>query len=436
MAETSEDNMHNGDVKECYYRQRIDLAKGVLTEREKKKKGFLPEKELIKELQSWHKDLPLSIEVKEKILRTFPELSLLEYQRFHHVFQVIEYFHRLVSGNFNYFVNTLSVDEKEGAYNKTIDKYIGNLKKLHDIYDSLREDEKEILWLITILHDIGDIGEHSEHSETGSELIRSLLVHSDYSDDDVNLASSVVNYHIYPGMVAEGERTPRSLINGIESISQDGGVQNKFSEFLIIFHIVDLAGWKAGKNSLTPDKLETRMKYLYKINLKDLKENFWMYRLEKLSKEVFAKKIEGQINQLIPNEEMEFFTKHLNETVDVEDCMPIIKSLPIKNFVKIFRFFAQFAELYGTDRILISSNHYPLEKEYEFVLDSINKCLIRVPDKMSKDELRNHLETNGISSFYGIPIISIKKDKKHRCKLIFDIDTLIEQKGDVGVLNG
>lgn len=427
--------MHKDNLRAYYYEQRIGLVTRGFTGMENGKKDFSAEKELIERLQNWPKYSSLSIEIKEEILKIFPELFLLEYQRFYHVLRVVEYFHRLVSGNADHFVNTLSVNERESASAETLDKYIKDLEKLHDIYESLRKDEKEILWLITILHDIGDVGEHSEHCEKGAELIKSLLSHSGYSSDDVNLASSVVNYHIYPGMVAQGERTPKSLINAIESVSQDEEVQNKFCKFLIIFHTMDLAGWRADKNRLTPDNLKVRMKYLDRINLESLKKDFWKYRLEKLSKENFVRKLGGQINQMVHKEELDFFIKHLNETVDIEDCMPIIKSLSLKNFVKMFRFFAQFAELYGTEYTLISSNHYPLEKEYEFVLDSINKYLITVPDKMSKDELRNHLENNGMSIFYGIPIISIKNNEKHRCKVIFDIDALIEQKIGVSLSN-
>lgn len=441
----SEMKLDEENIKAYYYQERINLVKGIIS----KRKDFLAEKELVKELQTQPKDLSLSSEIKKKILRTFPELSLLEYQRFEHVFWVIEYFHKLASGNFDYFVDTLPMNEKDKASNETFDIYITNLKILHDMYNSLKEDEKEILWLITVLHDIGDIGEHAKHCEKGAELIRLILSPSNYSADDILLARNVVNYHIYPGMVAQGERTPRSLIKAIESISKEEGVQDNFSKVLIIFHTMDLAGWRAGKNSLTPDSLKIRMEYLDKMKLDGLTKNFWRYRLEKLSKEDFyafikpeyVEKIWGQINQLILKEEMEFFIKHLNETVDLEDCMPIIQSLSrigqssiesAKNFVKMFRFFAQFAELYGADYTLISSNHYPLEKEYEFVLGYINKCLRKVPDKMSKDELREHLEKNGMSTLYGIPI---KGDKKHKYKLIFDIDMLIKQKKSGGMLN-
>ena len=424
------------NIKAYYYQERINLAK----ERISKKKDFLPVKELLKELQTQSKDSPLSSKIKEKILRAFPELSLLEYQRFEHVFSVIEYFHKLVSENFNYFVNTLPMNEKEKTSNETFNDYITNLKILHNIYKSLKEEEKEILWLITVLHDIGDIGEHAEHCEIGAELIELVLARSDYSLDDINLAINVVKYHIYPGMVAQGERTPRSLIKAIESISQKKEFQDKFSKFLIIFHTMDLAGWRAGKNSLTPDRLERRMGYLNKKRLEDLTKDFWRYRLEQLSKEDFdapikqeyVEKIWGQINQLLSQEETNFFEKHLNETIDLEDCMPIIQSLSrigkssstesAKNFIKMFRFFAQFAELYRADYTLISSNHYPLEKEYKFILDYINKCLRKVPDKMSKDKLKEHLEKNAMNSFFDIPI------KVKDYKLIFDIDILIEKR--------
>lgn len=427
--------MEEGNTKACYYQDRINLVKKIIS----KRKDFLAEKEVLKELQNLPKDLSLSSEIKEKIMRTFPELSLLGYQRFEHVFCVIDYFHKLVSGNFDYFVNSLPIDEKERASNETLTDYITDLKILHNLYNSLKEDEKELLWLISMLHDIGDIGEHAEHCEKGAELIKLILAPSNYSATDVHLASNVVNYHIYPGMVAQGERTPSSLIKAIESVSQEKEVQDKFSKFLIIFHAVDLAGWRSGKNSLSPDSLKKRMEYLDKMKLEGLSKNFWRYRLEELSKEDFyapikpeyVKKICDQVNQLIPKEEMEFFKKHLNETMELEDCMPMIQSLSgicqsstesAKNFVKMFRFFAQYAELYGADYTLITSNHYPLEKEYEFVLDDINKCLRRVPDKMNKDELREYLENNGKKNFYKIPI------KVNDHKLIFDIDIQIEER--------
>jgi hypothetical protein len=436
-----EENRDKERIKEYYYQERINLVKGILSKRKEERKDFLAEKELLKELQTWPKNLSLSLEIKEKILITFPELSLLEYQRFEHVFCVIEYFHRLVSGSFDYFVNTLHINGKERPANETLANYIKNLESLHNIYNSLKGEEKEILWLITILHDIGDIGEHAKHCGRVAELIRLILASSNYSVDNINLVSNVVKYHIYPGMVAQGERTPRSLIKAIKSISKEEEVHDKFLNFLIIFHTMDLAGWRAGKNSLTLDSLKRRMEYLDKMKLEGLTKNFWWYRLKELSKEDFfapikpeyVEKIWGQINQLISKEEKKFFEKHLNETVDLEDCMPIIQSLSsigqsstesAKKFVKMFRFFAQYAELYGTNYTLITSNHYPLDKEYEFVLYYINKCLEGVPDQMSKNELKEHFENNNKSSFYNIPI---KVDKESKYKMIFDIDKMIEQ---------
>jgi len=436
-----EDTMEGEGIKKCYYRTRINLAKEIFSKRMEEHKDFLAEKRLLEKLQTWPKDRSLSFKIKEKILRTFPELSLLEYQRFEHVFCVIEYFHKLVNGNFDYFVNRLSITEKERASDETLNDYTKNLKILHNIYNSLNVDEKEIMWLITILHDIGDIGEHAKHCENGAELIRLMLSLSDYSDYVINFAVNVVNYHIHPGMVDQGERTPISLIKAIRSISREKEDQDKFSEFLIIFHAVDLAGWRVGKNSLTPDSLKRRMEYLDKTKLEELRNNFWEYRLKRLSKEDFyadtkqeyVKEIWAQIDHLILKEENEFFKKHLNGTIELGDCMPVIQSLSrighssaksAKKFVKMFRFFVQFAELYGTEYTLITSNHYPLEKEYQFVLDYINECLVGVPDQMSKNELKEHLESNNKRSFYNIPI---KVNEEPRCELVFDIDKMIEQ---------
>ncbi len=420
------------NIKADFYQERINLARDIINA----KKDFSDEKALVKEIRNQPEDLPLSSEIKEKIMEEFPELSLLNSQRLEHVFCVIDYFHKLTGANFDYFVNTLPIKKPP---DETFTDYTTNLNALHKLYNSLEEDEKEILWFITILHDIGDIGKHIEHCEKGAELIELILSRSDYSPDNVNLAANVVRYHTYLGMVTEGERTPRSLIKVIENVSRKKEFQDKFTEFLVIFHSMDLAGWKAGKNSLTPDKLGERMIYLDKKRLGSLAKEFWKYRLEQLSREdfnaavkpEFTEKIWQQITQLIPAEEISLFSKHLNETIDIEDCMPVIRA-PLrigqevmdsaKNFVKMFRFFTQFAELYGKDYTLISSNHYPLEKENEFVLDYFNDCLIKVPDRMNKDKLREHLEKNGMNSFFGIPI-KVKENN-----LIFDVDALIEQK--------
>ena len=417
------------NIKADFYQERINLARDIINA----KKDFSDEKALVKEIRNQPEDLPLSSEIKEKIMEEFPELSLLNSQRLEHVFCVIDYFHMLTGGNFDYFVNTLPIKKTP---DETYNDYTTNLNALHKLYNSLEEDEKEILWFIVILHDIGDIGKHIEHCEKGAELIELILSRSDYSPDNVNLAANVVRYHTYLGMVTEGERTPRSLIRVIESVSRKKESQDKFAEFLVIFNSMDLAGWKAGKNSLTPDKLGERMIYLDKKRLGSLAKDFWRYRLEQLSREdfnppvkpEFVEKIWQQTNQLISSEEIGFFHKHLNETIDIEDCMPVIRA-PLridqkvvdsaKNFVKMFRLFTQFAELYGKDYTLISSNHYPLEKENEFVLDYINDCLIKVPDRMNKDELREHLEKNGMNGFFGIPV-KIKGNN-----LIFDIDMLI-----------
>lgn len=417
------------NIKADFYQERINSARDLINA----KKDFLDEKALVKEIRNQPEDLPLSSEIKRKIMQEFPELSLLNSQRLEHVFCVIDYFHKLTGANFDYFVNILPIKKMP---DETFNDYTTNLNVLYKLYNSLEEDEKEILWFIVILHDIGDIGKHIEHCEKGAELIELILSRSGYSQDNVNLAANVVRYHTYLGMVTEGERTPRSLIRVIESFSRKKGFQDKFAEFLVIFHSMDLAGWKAGKNSLTPDKLRERMMYLDKKRFGSLAKEFWKYRLEQLSREdfnasikpEFTEKIWQQINQLIPSEEISLFSKHLNETIDIEDCMPIIRA-PLrigqevmdsaKNFVKMFRLFTQFAELYGKDYTLISSNHYPLEKENEFALDYINDCLIKIPDRMNKDELRNYLEKNDMNSFFGIPV-NIKGNN-----LIFDIDILI-----------
>jgi len=211
------------NIKADFYQERTSLARDMIN----KRKGFSDEKALVNEIRNQSEDLPLSSEIKEKITDKFPELSLLNGQRLEHVFCVIDYFHKLTGGNFEYFINTLPVKKMP---DETFNDYTTNLNALHKLYDSLEEEEKEILWFIVILHDIGDIGKHIEHCEKGAELIELILSRSDYSTVNVNLAANVVRYHTYLGMVTEGERTPRSLIKIIESVSRKKELQDKFGQ--------------------------------------------------------------------------------------------------------------------------------------------------------------------------------------------------------------
>ncbi len=96
---------NGNNIKADFYQERINLARDIINA----KKDFSDEKALVKEIRNQPEDSPLSSEIKEKIMEEFPELSLLNSQRLEHVFCVIDYFHMLTGGNFDYFVNTLPI---------------------------------------------------------------------------------------------------------------------------------------------------------------------------------------------------------------------------------------------------------------------------------------------------------------------------------------
>jgi len=424
-------------VEDNYSRSRIDLVKEIV----KKRKNFELNRQAIAELQKWPKDLPLSKELLQIVIVAFKEISILNFQRFMHVLRVIEYFHNLTNGNFNYFIDNLTISNGEILSDAILDTYRSNLKNLKDMYNNLDEYDKELLWFITILHDIGDAGKHAEHGIIGSELIELELSNSDYSQERIYLAKEIINYHIYPGMIAQGERTPGSLMKVINSISNERLIQVKFIKFLIILHVVDFAGWDLKGNKLTPNNLAERMEYLDKSGLRNLIANFWKYRLIKLSIEnynepinvEYTHKIWEQIDKLMSEREKHFFKKHLNRTIELEDCMPIIHALSrndhssmksAKRFVKFFRFLTQLAEIFKSSSLLVRSNHYPLEEENEFSLAYINNCIDTIPDEIQVVNVKEHLAENNMTHFYNMPI---RIETNGHLKLIIDLDRIINE---------
>jgi hypothetical protein len=428
--------VENGYIEDIYYKSRINLITEIIN----KRNNFNDKRQAIIKLQKWPADQPLSGEPWQIMIEDFKEILLLSLQRFLHVWRVIEYFRNLVNGNFDFFIRNLSISNGEMVTKAILKKYAMNLEILCDTYNGLNANDKEILWFITILHDIGDVGKHAEHCIIGSDLLKLELSHSDYSQDMINLADKVVKYHIYPGMIAQGEITPRSLIEVINNISDNTSIQDIFIKFLVIFHIVDFAGWDPEGNKLTPENLVERMEYLDKIRLESLSQNFWWERLRKLSIEDYnypinidyIDKIYQQINFLLDKAELALFKKHLNETIQLEDCLPIIHALSrydhsseksAKRFVKFFKLLSQFAEISGQSCLIVTSNHYPLEKDFEYSLKYINYNIDRISDEMHAKELEEHLN-NSRTFLYNIPI---KVETKPCYKLIIDINEIIHK---------
>jgi len=384
-----------------------------------------PVMKVVSDLRNFPPELPISTQLKKKILETFPILTQLSQAKVDHTFRVLEYLHRLTSGNFRYFYDNLSKAERKSMSTTDRQKYFEYFRGLYEIYEKLTEAEKQTLWLVVILHDIGYTKATAiDHGQKGAELASPILKKVGLARDLVELGTKLIYCHALIGQQCIGEMVPRYVLRIFKEIPQAD--REKFVNLVRVINSMDLAGWKTDKNVLIP---YWQARYLEFGNLENLATidatgGFYEYRLEKLARTSFdipdgvdRKKLKTRVAKLIPKEERTIFKKHLNTTIgNITGLGEIILSLNSQDpsytsLVKLLRFFTQITELSlrdsgMTDISEITSNFYEIpDRQQPLILEELAKRLKDIPERMDLGELKIHLSDNNWARFYGIPLI-------------------------------
>lgn len=413
----------------------IKLAKEINNNRPKKARVEL--KKLVRTIE---RNIVLVQEIETEILSIFPELKLLRKRKLEHSLRVISWLSRLVNRDYNYFV--MNIVETEKPYMDAFSEanYCRHLEKICDIYYNMVDEEKEAFISTLLLHDLGSFINPLKHPEIGSLLIKYVLKHLHFSNELVKRAAGVVLGHTVPGALSLGLDNPHSLLQILESISKDDIVQEKCLRWLILLALVDIASWDPeNKNNLTIATLENLVNYLDKNHLKQLDAagEFYKYVLKMASRKNLNARVVSEdfeevvkwVNKLVSEKEIEFFKETFNRRIKISGIYEIIYGLStrksFKNLVKLLRFLAQVVQLSvesSQRKAITTIASYAIPKaRVKTGVEKLIECLERVPDKMSKAEVKKELEKNEWKNFFGIPII-VEDDV-----LLFDITKFPEK---------
>lgn len=244
----------------------------------------------------------------------------------HHLFHSFKKVHHLpqFDGYHHYPVDIHSIKSVQALENIQ-DSFIKN------IYDSLSENDKFLLKIITFFHDSGK-GRNQDHSEVGAKLVALFAKKIKLKDEDIQRCITLVKHHVTMSNIAfkeniHNEKTLYKFMSNIEDV--------KNLKLLYILTYADINGVGEGVfNSFNSNLL-----YELYINTLEAAENFG--RINDATKRINIEKRLAKLpeflklprvlrNKLLHVESELFFFKHL--PLDIIKIATIAKETQRYNF--------------------------------------------------------------------------------------------------------
>ncbi len=399
--------------------------------KERSAEGVVPEaSQLIADLEAYGETATgniLSAGMQDRVLTLFPELKETKKEedsdRLNHIFRAIHRFAQLTAGN----MEALYQDIPTAAKTVDLESYTSRVEAVRSLYFGLEAEERQAVWLLVILHDIGTAETLVDHHLHSANLIGPLLRRANLRRDLIHAVKEAAGTHHDIGEVTLGELTPADLLGQIEGIP--AAQRQLYLALLRLSVAADLAGWQEA-NHLTPYWLDRYAQFSNPDTLRQMDEEgqYGPYRLRQMGRpkmQVPLTPLEGQalfqaVDALVSPEERPQFDEAINRLLRLDVAPSYVHDLAAadptyRSFVKLLRLFAHVAlstRQEPFEQGQISSfvfSVYGLSKEERTTvkrpaLDRLVQLLAGVPDQLTTAQTRQTLEGSNWSSFFGIPL--------------------------------
>ncbi|MCQ9208808.1 MAG: (d)CMP kinase, partial [Omnitrophica bacterium] len=178
--------------------------------------------------------------VNKEVSELIRHLPAIIESKHSHVFKVVEFMENFIAGNFEALYETFGptkVDKKE---------YFRLLGQLHKVYQALSDEDREVLRVAAVFHDIGSRrGERNWiHSEIGSRIVKDILRKLGHKEDFIAKVSKVILYH------------PLFANLGVDYLPKDLQELSKEEKDILLLMMLSDASGRAQGNTLTPWKIK------------------------------------------------------------------------------------------------------------------------------------------------------------------------------------
>ncbi len=215
------------------------------------------------------------LDQKGELSKIFPIMDLLKKKIkgnvtvFDHTVGLIKELSLIEKGDFVNFTETIGrIDLNQTKVDEALfDKYRDMLKEIVE-----NEEERELIYLIALLHDVGEAEKPQGHPQRSAEMIKPWL-EDILSQKQIDKVEAVIRSHVDLGTLYFAERTPDYLKKSLGKNFQDGEDKKylNYVKFLSILTLLD-----AGE-SITKKKAEFYAKIGEGSNVQ---EDFYERRLD------------------------------------------------------------------------------------------------------------------------------------------------------------
>jgi len=292
-----------------------------------------------------------------KLSQIFPVMEVLKEKPkyvtkvFEHTLRVIEELELIKKGDMDGFNSRIEEWRKDWPKNWTFTwKFEGKegenlFNKYRLIFQDLTRtpEDRELLYLIALLHDVGEQVKTQGHPNESARMIEPWLEQIGFSQEKINKVKSVLRSHVDLGTLYFAERTPDYLSSNPGSLNIDLKSQKgqEYIKMLSLLTFVDTGEAIVGEKAEFYAEVGNNPKYL-----DELKNNFYERRQklfsskadEKIDNDKYLKVNEElkKLEKLLTKEEMEKFVKAINSGIEVIDyCIFFCRGLKGDSLVKI-----------------------------------------------------------------------------------------------------
>jgi len=322
-----------------------------------------------------------------------------------HVRAVVEFYENLDTKNLDPFFDNLPDKFKQTGEKQAL---FENLRELSDINESLLKEEKNILIIALLLHDIGLIPEvrNWDHPVVGEKLARALLSKLNFSQEIIDdVAFLVLNHGTFGNMGVDVFPSETVYFPG-KNIRKALALRKQ----ILILTALDNAG--KPKFSVLNSKVMNELLSIFKH--KGL-EPFWKYRLRNIFIPLTFACTFGPRMQDEEIEELQLddtVRKVLNKKLKVQNfsIFQLIaqKDKTYQKAVKLIKLISYIAEIVSKEEYFyfdtdIDFFEYEMAERFPFA-EKIEGFLDAMPDEFDLETIRAELQRTNNQSCFGMPI--------------------------------
>jgi radical SAM protein with 4Fe4S-binding SPASM domain len=277
-------------------------------------------------------------------------------------------------------------------------------RRLRDLLSRLKmfkrdSKNKELFYLLPILHDVGKMVKSSGHAEIGARyFVRPILEKLGFDDEQIEYAKTIIWKHVDISTVITTERTPEYLRQG-----ENGLITQEMMDILTILSLADRSyGDRAHR--MNNDEFDNYLEWgdLQSARWEEENNNWHLVRLARYLKFSSLDDSQSKIEEMIAaghitEKDALLFQEYMGSRIKVFDYADAVfqyivdKDATGRVLVKLLVILSKMAEKYGDDIYRIN-----LFKKPEFWLEVIYKAADEVDVKLSPHELEKKLSNSGL----------------------------------------